>query len=368
MYEKLPFIFDEKRTFTAQQKLFAKEENQKLIYRFRSSVTLGVLACFLLNIFWCFYVLQIVPQNAGDASIDADSAVHKYNFTTTLKKCYEDGQISTIPVARIINQYFPSYRWTVFFIDSFVIISITVSFLTLGKGLKHVLDGIATKIVAPTMNSSGRAAERLTCMEQILQRLKKPASTKIVLYLSGFGVIIISALLNPSGFLSILSVFGSFALNVECGVFVSLMAEELRENTHFNGKFIPLKLPEQISNGLIKFAKCAFTFAIVYDWLTCGIRFGASPVLWYTIAIVGILIFTVFWFKEGIGHFMMSTDKTYKALDDKGVKDDRRSISAPGLDVGGNDGIQVGLEYISPALSVVRPSSQQQESPPTTTK
>ena len=28
------------------------------------------------------------------------------------------------------------------------------------------------------------------------------------------------------------------------------------------------------------------------------------------------------WFKEGIGQFMMSTDKTYKALDDKGVKDD----------------------------------------------
>ena len=75
-----------KRTLTAQQKLFAKEENQKLIYRFRSSVTLGVLACFLLNIFWCFYVLQIVPQKAEDASIDADSAVHKYNFTTTLKK------------------------------------------------------------------------------------------------------------------------------------------------------------------------------------------------------------------------------------------------------------------------------------------
>ena len=106
MYEKLPFILIRKRTFTAQQKLFAKEENQKLIYRFRSSVTLGVLACFLLNIFWCFYVLQIVPQKAGDASIDADSAVHKYNFTATLEKCYEDGQISTIPVARIINQYF----------------------------------------------------------------------------------------------------------------------------------------------------------------------------------------------------------------------------------------------------------------------
>ena len=65
-------------------------------------------------------------------------------------------------------------------------------------------------------------------MEQILQRLKQPVSTKIFLYLSGFGVITVLALLNPSGFLSILSVFGSFALNVECGVFVSLMAEELR--------------------------------------------------------------------------------------------------------------------------------------------
>ena len=368
MYEKLPFIFDEKRTFTAQQKLFAKEENQKLIYRFRSSVTLGVLACFLLNIFWCFYVLQIVPQKAGDASIDADSAVHKYNFTTTLKKCYEDGQISTIPVARIINQYFPSYRWTVFFIDSFVIISITVSFLTLGKGLKHVLDGIATKNCSPNHEFEWQSCRTTYMHGTNFTKIKETCFYKDCSISIWFWCDYNLALLNPSGFLSILSVFGSFALNVECGIFVSLMAEELRENSHFNGKFIPLKLPEQISNGLIKFAKYAFTFAIVYDWLTCGIRFGASPVLWYTIAIVGILIFALFWFKEGIGHFIMSTDKTYKALDDKGVKDDRRSISAPGLDVGGDDGIQVGLEYISPALSVVRPSSQQQESPPPTTK
>ena len=61
---------------------------------------------------------------------------------------------------------------------------------------------------------------------------------------------------------------------------------------------------------------------------------------------------------------MISTDKAYEALeDDKGAKDDGKSISAPGLNVGRNDGIQVGLTYESPALSVVRPSSQQ-EAPP----
>ena len=43
---------------------------------------------------------------------------------------------------------------------------------------------------------------------------------------------------------------------------------------------------------------------------------------------------------------MMSTDKAYEALeDDKGAKDDGKSISAPGLNVGRNDGIQVGLTY-----------------------
>ena len=362
MYEKLPFILDEKRTFTAQQKVFAKEENRKMIYRFRSSVTLGVLACFLLNIFWCFYVLQIVPQKAVDASIDVGSALHKYNFTTTLEKCYEDGQISTIPVARIINQYFPSYRWTVFFIDSFVIISITVSFLTLGKGLKHVLDGIATKIGGTQTTASGNVSARLSCTEQMLQILRQGVSTKIFLYISGFGLIVVLALLNPSGFLSILSVFGSFALNVECGIFVSLMAEELRGNIQFNGKFIPVKLSEQTSNGLIKFAKYTFTFAIIYDWLTCGIRFGMSPALWYTIAIVGILIFAFILFKKGIRLSMLSTDKSYKALDDEGVKSDEKSIAAADLDIKTNYETRVGLAYDSPALSVVVQSSQQ-ESP-----
>ena len=64
-----------------------------------------------------------------------------------MENCYHNGEISTIPVVHIIETYFPAYKWTIFFIDGFVIVSITVSFLTLGKGLKHVLDGISFKFI-----------------------------------------------------------------------------------------------------------------------------------------------------------------------------------------------------------------------------
>ena len=326
MYEKLPFIFDNGNVFTTQQKIFAKQENKKLIQGFRISITLGVLACFLLNILWCLFVLQIVPQT-NDYNIavnnNNNNENQKYN-NYTLENCYHNGEISTIPVVHIIETYFPAYRWTIFFIDGFVIVSITVSFLTLGKGLKHVLDGISFKFITEKDANESENNNISADISSINNNEKQPffnrlLSVKIILYIIGFGIILIMALLNPQGFLTMLSVFGSFALNIECGVFVSLMAQEIKSNDKFVNNFIPLKISNNIAMNLIKFAKYTFSFAILYDWFTCGIRFGIDPILWYIIAsiVFCIFLFTLYFRKKAFKKFLGDKDENYKVLNDE---------------------------------------------------
>ena len=325
MYEKLPFIFDNGNVFTTQQKIFAKQENKKLIQGFRISITLGVLACFLLNILWCLFVLQIVPQT-NDYNIavnnNNNNENQKYN-NYTLENCYHNGEISTIPVVHIIETYFPAYRWTIFFIDGFVIVSITVSFLTLGKGLKHVLDGISFKFITEKDANESENNNISADISSINNNEKQPffnrlLSVKIILYIIGFGIILIMALLNPQGFLTMLSVFGSFALNIECGVFVSLMAQEIKSNDKFVNNFIPLKISNNIAMNLIKFAKYTFSFAILYDWFTCGIRFGIDPILWYIIASIVFCIFLcTLYRKKAFKKFLGDKDENYKVLNDE---------------------------------------------------
>ena len=328
MYEKLPFIFDNGNVFTTQQKIFAKQENKKLIQGFRISITLGVLACFLLNILWCLFVLQIVPQTndyniAVNNNNNNNNENQKYN-NYTLENCYHNGEISTIPVVHIIETYFPAYRWTIFFIDGFVIVSITVSFLTLGKGLKHVLDGISFKFITEKDANESENNNISADISSINNNEKQPffnrlLSVKIILYIIGFGIILIMALLNPQGFLTMLSVFGSFALNIECGVFVSLMAQEIKSNDKFVNNFIPLKISNNIAMNLIKFAKYTFSFAILYDWFTCGIRFGIDPILWYIIAsiVFCIFLFTLYFRKKAFKKFLGDKDENYKVLNDE---------------------------------------------------
>eukprot|EP00943_MAST-04B_sp_MAST-4B-sp1_P008610 g8610.t1 len=339
MYEKLPFVFDNGDVFTSQQKMFAKDENKKLIKRFRVSVAFGVITCFLLNILWCLFVLQIVPQTNKNIPLVKDGTNNnnnhqKYNYT--LETCYRNGEISTIPVVHIIETYFPAYTWTIFFIDGFVIISITVSFLTLGKGFKHVLDGISFKLVADQdgiQSETNRTTSSQNNNNMMnIQCLSRFVNTKIILYTLGFGLILIMALLNPQGFLTMLSVFGSFALNLECGVFISLMANEVRSKSEFSNVYIPLKLSNRLSTILIKFAKYTFLFALVYDWVTCGLRFGIDPQIWYIIASIIFSIFLFVLYRNGIFKQMFcDNDENYEVLNDENDNGENDKAEVPAL-------------------------------------
>lgn len=112
--------------------------------------------------------------------------------------------------------------------------------------------------------------------------------TKYVLYLLGFGLILAVALLNPRGFVVLLSVFGSFALNIECGVFVALMAQAVRTNGAYSRQHVPCSLGAYGSlllERLETFSTWSFSFAIFYDFITAGEKFGVPASIWLSISL-----------------------------------------------------------------------------------
>eukprot|EP01138_Halocafeteria_seosinensis_P005393 gb/GECG01005513.1/.p1 GENE.gb/GECG01005513.1/~~gb/GECG01005513.1/.p1 ORF type:complete len:1012 (+),score=102.88 gb/GECG01005513.1/:1-3036(+) len=246
------------------------------ISKFRFAVSAGVTTCWVLNIMWAFFVLKIVPQ-----TVEEEGEV-------SLENSKRNGEISTAPVIDVIDQDYEKYHWVSNLVTSFIILSVSVSYLTLGTGMKHVLDGYVDQrferldeerreertngteiaetfngvndrenVFAKETNIGRNTAQKedadgnrlcLRFCEQLMRlfrylfmflvtllrkgcaSLKAPAM-KISLYTFWFGVILVIAISNPQGFLVVLEVFTSLALNVESGFFIGLMWYSARKRS-----------------------------------------------------------------------------------------------------------------------------------------
>ena len=118
------------------------------IWRFRAAVTGGVVLCWLTNLLWAFFVLEIVPQTDAQAIEDQVGHSQLRGIEVSLEKARRQGEISTVPVTQIIDHGFPQYSWVSTTVTVFIVLSVSVSFITMGTGLKHVLDGIGALLAA----------------------------------------------------------------------------------------------------------------------------------------------------------------------------------------------------------------------------
>jgi hypothetical protein len=48
------------------------------------------------------------------------------------------GEISTVPLIKIIEREYPQFLWIAILVDVFIMLSITVSYITVGTATKHV--------------------------------------------------------------------------------------------------------------------------------------------------------------------------------------------------------------------------------------
>jgi len=203
---------------------------------FITAIISGLFFVYLLNVIWCFYILKIVPQ-MGEISLAMSE---------------QRGEIATIPLITIIATQFPEYDWIATVINVFIMLSITVSYITMSTGMKHVLDGFL------------RASASHPPQAKYLQWFNRmnPLLKKATFFVVSFGAIYLVAQTNPQGFIIVLEYFTSFGLNMEAGVFLTWMIGNARRkfshiDVEYNVPYFVYKL-----RYLVMFY---FVFAIFYD-------------------------------------------------------------------------------------------------------
>ncbi|KAK4535685.1 hypothetical protein CDCA_CDCA05G1710 [Cyanidium caldarium] len=239
------------------------------VRRYRAAVIGGLLTCYVLNVVWCVSVLAVVPQTAPLSPSGNATAV------PSLDAAQQAGEISTIPLVQTLElRGMSSVRVVDALVNLFITVSITVSFLVVGAGLRHMIDGVvamgerkemsredalssaASRLgdrSASTVERGGpgddaewvaaaaaSGPERLdggrrsglpfkalrmngTALAPVVELWHRPSVRRYVLYATFYGFILVMALLNPHGFLAVMAGFTSLGLNLACGVFVALM-------------------------------------------------------------------------------------------------------------------------------------------------
>ncbi|XP_033637499.1 uncharacterized protein LOC117298379 isoform X1 [Asterias rubens] len=257
--------------------MYARLEFEKTQIRcFMWAVLLGLLTCTVLNIFWCWAVLDIVPQtnycevvsHITDYDNSSGSTITiSYTLTPSPHECLEDlslehseeeGEIATVPLTKILQTDYPQYSWVAVLIQLFITISITVSYLTVGSALMHSFLGwldaqMAWDRIDRHVNNPARNYSFLCS-----QRYCRP-----FLCLAVFSLVFIVAMLDPKGFVTMLDKIASLLLNTEAGIFIFLMIRNSRSE-----KYSHLVIPFQTSpylQPLLFLMATYFIFAVVYD-------------------------------------------------------------------------------------------------------
>ncbi|CAJ1059677.1 uncharacterized protein si:ch211-51h4.2 [Xyrichtys novacula] len=253
--------------------------NRTQILWFRRAVLGGLTTCTVLNILWCWAVLEIVPQTslpekriAAEMTTQLDSSNPSGPQSPTspisysnisLEESEKAGEIATIPLTKIINERYRAYSWVAELIQVFIAISVTVSFLVMGSAMKHTIDGLVSSLWSNKLEWLSKTWERNLPNKHHICSARSMA--KGFMSLLGFMVIFIVSVCDPRGFVVMLDKVVSFSLNTEVGLFVFIMLRESRED-RFQHIAVPLPVGDCVFS-LSWLLPTYFLFAVTYDVL-----------------------------------------------------------------------------------------------------
>ncbi|KAK5906675.1 hypothetical protein CesoFtcFv8_004600 [Champsocephalus esox] len=242
--------------------------NRTQIMWFRRAVLGGLTTCTVLNILWCWAVLEIVPQTSTPerrlaAGISPAPGTPLLHSNISLEESERAGEIATIPLTKIINERYKAYSWVAELIQVFVAISVTVSFLVMGSAMKHTIDGVVSSLWSSRMEELSKSWERRMANKQTLCSAKSMA--KGFTSLLAFLAIFIVSVCDPQSFIIMLEKVVSFSLNTEVGLFIFIMLRESRED-RFKHMVVPLPVGECVFS-LSWLLPTYFLFAVTYDVL-----------------------------------------------------------------------------------------------------
>ncbi|XP_041913407.1 uncharacterized protein si:ch211-51h4.2 [Alosa sapidissima] len=260
----MPFLFSE------------ISHNKTQILWFRRMLLGGLTTCTVLNILWCWAVLEIVPQMSvrsveGGGEFNSSGvlmqtrglpATHTFIYSNiSLEESEKAGEIATIPLTKIITQKYQRFSWVADLIQTFIAISITVSFLVMGSAMKHTIEGL----VSSQWNLKTEWLSKISkwTIPQSLHNTKG-LSSGFACFLA-FGVIFIVSACDPKGFVVMLDKVVSFSLNTEVGLFIFVM---LRTSRSERFKHLTVPLPSCQKIFLLHWLlPVYFLFAVGYDIL-----------------------------------------------------------------------------------------------------
>ncbi|KAF6016967.1 hypothetical protein EB796_024729 [Bugula neritina] len=218
-------------TFLTMPYMFTKISfSEPDVRYYRLAITLGMVTCYVLETLWCWAVLDVVPQ------VDACLSIDYTNTSTTgclppgytLQSAEENGEISTVPFSRVLDDSYPMYSWVGTVISVFIMISITVSYTFNSTVLCQTVEGVVSSVWRISWNRCD---------------FKLASSEVIVAIAANFflmTVIFVVALFNPQSFVIIVSKAMSIANNFGVGFYISIM---MWRCTGKNFQYLEIPLP-----------------------------------------------------------------------------------------------------------------------------
>jgi amino acid permease len=239
---------------------------------FQACSCAALTLCYILNALWCYFVLQIVPQKGDSLSLQAAK---------------RDGQISTGPIIEVIKQNYSQFNWLATVVSSFVTLSVTVSFITVSSGMKHMLDGYVKTFHAwqlrTATDENNKILNALLYIKKMFDKIRVfdqvvflDHFVQLSLYLFTFGIIWILAQINYHQLFAILEIFTSCALNLESGFFIGLMLYIARKEKNSKNYQIALTLPNWFVSSTLWIVIGFFLFAVLYDFVYTILRIFIS--------------------------------------------------------------------------------------------
>ncbi|CAF0918811.1 unnamed protein product [Rotaria sordida] len=254
--------------------MFSKlKQTRDEIIGFNVALFLGLTTCVILNILWCWSILAIVPQRSTCLSNNLNESIQMvFNllnesqikgqciYSPSLQRAELNGEISTVPLSKILEtDDYKFFQYVSFIVQLFIVISISVSFMTMGSALHHTIKGVVDSFWNPTIE----AETSLTKYGNIFQYITVRRIIQCIFSLIIFSIVFGIAMSNPKGFKSILEQAGSLFQNIEMGIFLAIMIYKVTA-TEYRRYVLPFQLPQ----WFITFQwiiPIYFGFAVIYD-------------------------------------------------------------------------------------------------------
>eukprot|EP01063_Lacrimia_lanifica_P011451 TRINITY_DN18235_c0_g1_i1.p1 TRINITY_DN18235_c0_g1~~TRINITY_DN18235_c0_g1_i1.p1 ORF type:complete len:492 (+),score=181.28 TRINITY_DN18235_c0_g1_i1:62-1537(+) len=207
------------------------------IVSFRAGCLAATALCFALNLVWCYAVLSVVPQQSEGGG-------------PSLERALEQHDISTIPLLQFLQDAYPQYAFLGVVVNVFIILSVSVSFMAYGLGMKHYLDGAA----------AGFAERQLSVSAPY-----DVPQVALAFYIGSFAMIFTCTYAFSQSLYIILDVFNSAVLNIETGCFIAYMAWYTRLSSAAPATRAAVELPRAVLPTGIALTSLYFGGAVAFD-------------------------------------------------------------------------------------------------------